>query len=312
MQNLRELKGQAVAQRILMRYLEVHPPPLLVLHGPEGTGRWSAAEAFVQQRLCEVGSGCGQCGACRKLIRGDHPDFIRFPEERTLIGDPDDPAEFTVRWLLRTRVIYTPFAGDMRFVLFPRADLIHNEAETALLKTLEDAPAHTRFVFLVRSIEELKPTIVSRSVLVPFRSLGASTLAELAGENSERELSVLGGSLKHLAMIKTPLFRELCEKLGQARQHPQALAELERWIKHGEKRGFGDLTGDVDFEFSELLEVVGTVLLADSAAHKERGSVAEAVFEFKAGLHEEQAGAVPYLLGRLFWRLSAAYFPRAG
>ena len=192
MHNLRELKGQPIASRMMNAHLEGHPPPLMVLYGSDGTGKWSAAEAFIQQSMCEVGTGCGACPACRKILRGEHPDFIRFPEDRTYIGETSEPAEFTVRWLLNTRLCYTPFDGDIRFVLFPRADLIQHEAETALLKTLEEPPEHTRFIFLVRSLDDLKQTIVSRGVAIPFRLLPEAVVRELGRRAEPRGAASFG------------------------------------------------------------------------------------------------------------------------
>ncbi|MEQ9364555.1 MAG: hypothetical protein RIF32_09940 [Leptospirales bacterium] len=311
MHNLRELKGQAIASRMMTAYLQAHPPPLMILHGPDGTGKWSAAEAFIQQSMCEVGTGCGSCPACRKILRGEHPDFIRFPEDRTYIGETTDPAEFTVRWLLNTRLCYTPFDGHIRYVLFPRADLIQHEAETALLKTLEEPPEHTRFIFLVRNLDDLKQTVVSRGVAIPFRLLPEAAMKELGGELNDAELRLLGGSLHLAPFLRTELYRKMSEMIRNGLEHPQALVQLEKWIHQGERSRFADsLPADEGFEFLELLDIFGLLLLENLAGHPLRQTLAPVVFEFKAQLHREMSGLHQYLLGRLFQKLDRILFRR--
>ena len=191
-----QLKGQSIARSMLDHYLSKPAPPLLILHGPAGVGKFSAAEWFIQCSLCDIGNGCGQCPSCRLFARQEHPDYILFPEERVLIGDEKQPAPFTVRWLIRTRLMYPPFKGQRRFILMPRADLIQNEAETALLKTLEEPPDHSRFILMVEDLELLKETIISRGVCIPFQLIPASTMADITGQSDPYILDLMGGSLE--------------------------------------------------------------------------------------------------------------------
>lgn len=309
MHNLNELRGQSIAKRILESYLRTHPPPLLILCGPEGTGRWSAAEAFIQQHLCEVGTGCGHCADCQKILRGEHPDFIQFPEDRISIGEPANPEVFTVRWLLQTRVRFTPFLARMRFVLFPRADLIQHEAETALLKTLEEPPDHTRFIFLVRDLSELKETISSRGVIVPFQRLSGSVIRELVGSSGMRDLDLLGGSLHMLPFMQTDLFHKLKELIAAGLKHPKSLAELEQWIMNGERKKFSEAGPDDEYDYGEVVETMGLLMLNQTADHVRRREIARAVFALKSELHRDMVGSNAAAMGRFFFELAAALFP---
>ncbi len=329
MKNIRELRGQKIASRLLDAYLKSAVPPLLILHGPEGTGKWSAAEAFIQQKLCSAGTGCGTCPNCRKILAGEHPDFIQFPEDRIAIGEPQDPQPFTIRWLLKTRIMYSPFDGDMRFVLFPRADLIQNEAETALLKTLEEPPPHTRFIFLVHSLDDLKATVVSRGVCVPFGRLPLDMLREFQGVRPEHA-EMLGGSLHLLPFFYTPLHKAMLEKIESGLNHPLAMRELEKWLIGGERKRFADLQGDEDYTYGEIVEIFTLMLLRafDEMEKKEQEvpvssggpslgqpaspghwtAMRKAVFEFKADYRKDMSGLQPYLLSRLFHRLAMNQF----
>ncbi len=292
---------------MLDRLLGGSLPPLLILHGPDGTGKASAAEAFVQQRLCAQGTGCGVCANCRKIQNGDHADVIVFPPEKVAIGDEERPEPFTVRWLIRTRIQFSPFDGDERFVVFPRADLILHEAETALLKTLEEPPPHTRFLFVVRSLDVLKPTVVSRAVAVPFFRLPHAELAKMTGITPE-ELDLAGGSFEPIGLLQTKFVQEARKRITEGMRHPQALLELETWLRSGEKSAFQDLTDPEPFNYDELLDFFGLLLLRLTSGHERAGAIRSAVLEFKGDLHQEMSGLPPYLISRLFARLGAELF----
>lgn len=308
MRNFRELSGQRVALAMLERLLTGSLPPLLIFHGPEGTGKASAAEAFVRQRLCALGTGCGTCANCRKIEQGDHADVIVFPEEKVGIGDDEKPEVFTIRWLLRRRLQYSPFDGDERFVLFPRADLLQHEAETALLKTLEEPPEHTRFLFVVRSLDLLKPTVVSRGILIPFSRLPHEVLSRMAGVAND-ELDLAAGSLEPLILLRSAFYREARKKLENAVRHPMALLDLETWLRSGEKSAFAELTDPETYTYGELLDFFSLVMLQMSGEHPRSVPLRRAVFAFKGDMNQEMSGLPPYLISRLFAHLGRELFP---
>lgn len=99
---------------------------------------------------------------------GAHPDLIRFAEESVLIGPEKDPPPGSVRHLLRRILPYSPWKSNARVVVFQNAAGIKDEAETALLKTLEE-PGPLHYFFLsVQTADVLKETIRSRSVITRF------------------------------------------------------------------------------------------------------------------------------------------------
>lgn len=99
------------------------------------------------------------------IHEGRHPDLIEFPAESLLIGPEKDPPPGTVRHLLRRILPYAPWKSTARVVIFQNAGGIKDEAETALLKTLEEPPEHHYFFLSVQTAEVLKETIRSRSVI---------------------------------------------------------------------------------------------------------------------------------------------------
>lgn len=299
MNHLRELKGQTRALAILQDYVERLPPPLLLFAGPPGTGKFSAARAFVQIHLCDARTACGHCGGCNRFLKGEHPDFIQFPEGKVKIGDPRKPEQYTVRWLLQTRMPYRPHEGGLRFILIPDAADMNNEAETALLKTLEEPPEHTRFIFLAPDSAYMKPTIVSRAVLVPFGLLSRSALAEITGAG-EDILDLLGGSLEQLNLIQSPLFQEMRERTARTVTRLEIL-ELESWMLKQEK----ELKSADSIPAEELWEILSLAwiheLQKDVRANHQKLKV---LFDFKASLHSGMAGFLPYASALFLQRMT--------
>lgn len=105
----------------------------------------------------------------REMVMGfDHPDFYHFKADRIKIGDKKNPEEGSVRHLLEKFLIYSSKYSDVRFVYFEDASFILNEAESALLKSLEEAPPRTHFILSVEEPRQLKDTIVSRCIEIPL------------------------------------------------------------------------------------------------------------------------------------------------
>ncbi|MES0490924.1 MAG: hypothetical protein ABUK01_13085 [Leptospirales bacterium] len=98
---------------------------------------------------------------------GQHPDFYIFPRQRIKIGTGSKPDPGTIRHLLDHVLIYAPRMGSTRFIYFEDASYINDEAESALLKSLEEPPPNTHFILSVWEPGLLKETIVSRSRIVP-------------------------------------------------------------------------------------------------------------------------------------------------
>lgn len=302
MQNLAD--SQPVANRILDQFTAANLPALLILHGPSGTNKIEVAEKFIQKQLCEVHSGCGQCVQCRLFQKDEHPDYIRFGEEKVLIGDSKNPEPFTVRWLLQARLHYSPFKSERRFILFPRADLIQHEAETALLKTLEEPPDHTRFLFIVENLDQLKETIISRGQSIPFFRLSHTRLEFLTGINDPEALDILGGSTELLPVIASDFYEELVKQVSDGLSHPLALLELESFLLSRQ----GSFTKEFEMSFDRLLEITAMLIISRTTRHPESASIHNSVLQFSADLSREAAGLTPFLISRLFHKLQHFLF----
>ncbi len=171
--------------------------------GAPGSGKLDAAWALAQALLCDEG-GCGACDACVRVARHTHPDVHLFqPESATgyLIAQ--------VRDLLED-VALAPIRGARKVYIIDRAEQLRSNSANALLKTLEEPPAHTTFILLGTSTDVMLSTIVSRCQCVPFRMLSTDESAEavahatgLAPARCRMAVAVAGSPARAIEFLKS-------------------------------------------------------------------------------------------------------------
>ncbi|MFO7699264.1 MAG: hypothetical protein R6W79_01475 [Acidimicrobiia bacterium] len=125
--------------------------------GPSNVGKGSVARRFAARLV-----GGRDHDAVRRALGGTHPDLIAVvPEGRTAITV--DQARSIVAASVRS-----PLEADMKVFLLEEASLLNDEAANALLKTIEEPIASSRFVFVAESEDDLPPTVASRCRTVVF------------------------------------------------------------------------------------------------------------------------------------------------
>ncbi len=242
-----------------------------LLGGPEGVGKGTAARLLAQAANCEAAPGegaldnpCGQCGPCRKIAHGTHPDVYLLAEERVMAkaGRWEPRSGRTpsreivvdqVRDLVDHRLSMRRFEGRRRVVVIDPADAMNVQAQNALLKTLEEPPDATTLVLVSSSPDALLPTIKSRCLRVAFSPLPETVIRarlESAGQPAEAArlaAAVSGGSLSRALALDA-------ESLAERRAALEGAASLTaddagRWVAfaraHGQDReaagGLGEL-----------------------------------------------------------------------
>lgn len=303
--SIEEILGQEIALTYIRKYVQQPEkiPPLLIFHGPDGVGKWSLAERFSRHILCLETENCGNCASCKSFMRNNHPDFITFPaDSRIAIGEEKDPVDFTIRWLQAKRLNFRPHLSQRRIILFPDAGLINDEAETALLKSLEEPPAHSRFIFLINDLKKLKQTIISRSITIPFSYLSQQALQQVAEKHNLPIHEVYGGSLSPFEAPEA--VTQICsEKVRECADDSILLLELETWV-----RNYKDSHPEwpEDFDYKLFLELVALQLIYyySKQGIEKNYQKLQALYAFKLGLHRNIAGIEPFLLSGLFHKLS--------
>ena len=123
--------------------------------GPPGSGKHEAAEALAKCVVCPSG-GDATCDECRRVAHRTHPDVHWLAP-----GSATGYLVSQVRELIEDAGL-APIRAATKLYVLERAELLRGGAANALLKTLEEPPAHTMFVLCGRVADAMLPTIVSR------------------------------------------------------------------------------------------------------------------------------------------------------
>jgi DNA polymerase-3 subunit delta' len=176
-------------------------PQSLLFAGPDGVGKHAVAVALAQAVNCpRRGEGgrpaddaCGECATCQRIARGQHSDVT--------IVDQGGEASIKIR-MLRERVLkvvgFRPFEARHRVYIIDPADEMTDEAQDALLKTLEEPPPAAIFILVTAYPDTLSPTIQSRCRRLRFGPLAeadvARVLVEREGVDKAKARALAGAS----------------------------------------------------------------------------------------------------------------------
>lgn len=148
-----------------------------LIHGDEGCGKKTLAQTMSMALHC-TGEGerpCLECGPCRRMLMGVHPDHIEVASDSSVISVK------MVRDLI-DRLTEKPYEGGWRTVIIHDAEKMNEAAQNALLKTLEEPDGRTAFFLLTAHPEGLLATIRSRCRPVFMPRLSEEVIAsELIG-----------------------------------------------------------------------------------------------------------------------------------
>jgi hypothetical protein len=128
--------------------------------GGDLPSREELANALTRYLLCV--DECGKCSHCHKYQKNVHPDVF-------VVGRTSASIKIEQIRILRQEIRGGPYAAPYRIIQIPEADTLTPEASSALLKSAEEAPHHTIFIFMAKASESLPATLVSRcqKILLP-------------------------------------------------------------------------------------------------------------------------------------------------
>jgi DNA polymerase-3 subunit delta' len=215
---LSQILGQAQAVEMLRQAStsgKLHHALLFV--GPEGVGKRTTAEALAARLLCGSPVGddaCGRCAACVHVSAGSHPDLRRegfFYDEKR--GGPSGSMVIEQVRGLQGFLGGRALAGGRKIAVLEEAHALTEEAQNALLKTLEEPPRGSLIVLVCHNVSKLQLTVRSRCQRVTFTPLATSLVERILQERlglAHADASFLAvHSEGSLAFAEDPaLFRE--------------------------------------------------------------------------------------------------------
>ena len=160
------LGNEQLKENLISSLQKGHISHFYLLSGPEGSGKHTLAKLLAAAILCrEENRPCMHCIACKKVMDGNHPDFITVddPEKKTVSVDLVRDA--------RADMYIQPNESDYKIYLFPRAQDMGLPGQNALLKVLEEPPAYGVFLLLTDNPDKLLPTVRSRCTELDLRPL---------------------------------------------------------------------------------------------------------------------------------------------
>jgi len=145
--------------------------------GPPGSGRSNAAIAFAAALQCEQG-GCGVCHSCHEVSVGTHPDVRVTRTEKLSIGVDE------VRELVRSAAL-SPAGRRWQIMIIEDADRLTEQACNALLKAIEEPTPRTVWLLCAPTVEDVLPTIRSRTRLVVLATPSSAEVADFLVRNDD-------------------------------------------------------------------------------------------------------------------------------
>lgn len=150
-----------------------------ILNGEAGSGKKMLADIFAETLQCEEKGlePCGKCKSCLQAASDNHPDIIKVTHEKAGISVDD------IRTQVNNTIDIMPYSSKYKIYIIPDADKMTEQAQNALLKTIEEPPAYAVILLLVSNSGKLLSTILSRCISLNLKPVPADAITEYLMKN---------------------------------------------------------------------------------------------------------------------------------
>lgn len=215
---LADLVGQDLLQSTLTEAIQQnHLPHAILLHGIRGVGKTTTARIIARALNCigEDGNGpitpnpCGVCASCKDIADDRHLDVIEMDAaSRTGVDD--------VREIVES-ARYKAVKGRFKIFIIDEVHMLSKSAFNALLKTLEEPPAHVKFIFATTEIRKIPDTILSRCMRFDLKRIEPATVLTYIADLCRQEgITASNEALGHIARAGDGSMRDALSLLDQA------------------------------------------------------------------------------------------------
>jgi DNA polymerase III subunit delta' len=206
-------RGHPAAVAAIAAMIAGPTPHALLIAGPAGVGKTTLALDLAAGLLCDdpdpAVRPCRACRGCRLVDSGGHADVHRLAPggagDQIRIGDRSEPEPGTIRRLI-SELALLPVEGGARVAILERAERLNDEAQSALLKTLEEPPAGVTIIVCVEREDQLLPTVRSRCVRLRLGPVGTRDIEAILGDQAVADAPT-AGQLARLAAGRPGLAR---------------------------------------------------------------------------------------------------------
>lgn len=257
------LVGQDHVVRALTNALEqqrLHHAYLFT--GTRGVGKTTIARILAKSLNCETGitpTPCGTCSACVEIDRGRFVDLLEVDAASNTQVD-------SMRELLENAQ-YAPTSGRFKVYIIDEVHMLSRSAFNAMLKTLEEPPAHVKFILATTDPQKVPVTVLSRCLQFNLRQMAGSSITEhLQSVLTEENIAFEASALQLIARAAAGSMRDALSLLDQA------IAYGSNAVHEAEVRA---MLGAIDqtylFELLDaLLDADGSRVLAQAQAMEQR------------------------------------------
>ena len=225
-----------------------------ILNDEKGMGKKTIADAFAMTLLCEEKGEepCMKCHSCIQALSGSNPDIIHIQKDKPTALSVDH-----IREKLVNDIGYKPYSYSHKIYIVEDAELMNNQAQNAILKTIEEPPEYAVVMLLTDNAGAFLPTVLSRCITLNMNPLKDDVIKKYLMSNDEVvdyradvAVSMAGGNLGKARDLA--LSENFSEMLGEVVHLLKYIDEMESYeVVAAVKRA-----QDYKYKFSDYMDIM--------------------------------------------------------